>query len=111
MPALGVTVGYCLLANGWLKNEKIRNSTSRPRAPSAHREELDAGRPHGIGNRQGQRTEQLVVNCPQVPEGKKTRDIAAKRAGFGSGMTGRRAELAVEQAGPLLQACPVRHGE
>jgi hypothetical protein len=53
-------------------------------------------------DRQGQRTDQLVGNRPQVPKGKETRAIAAKRAGFGSAETGRRAELALEQAGPEL---------
>ena len=55
-----------------------------------------------IGNRQGQRTDQLPNNCWEVAKGKETKGIAAKRAGFGSGKTGQRAELAVEQAGSEL---------
>jgi hypothetical protein len=54
-----------------------------------------------IGDRQSQGRPPLSRdNCPHLSG--KTQDIAAKRAGFGSGKTARRAELAVEQAGPEL---------
>lgn len=39
-----------------------------------------------LGNRQGQRTDkEPVENFPQVAPGEKTRDLAAKAAGFGNG--------------------------
>jgi len=46
------------------------------------------------------RTEQLPHNWSEVPKGKETRAIAAKRAGFGSAETGRRAELVVGTKNP-----------
>ena len=39
-----------------------------------------------LGERQGQRTDKLGENFPQVEKGR-TADIAAKKAGLGSGKT------------------------
>lgn len=50
-----------------------------------------------LGERQGQRTDQHTVNCPEVPRGE-SRDIAARKAGFGSGKTYERARSAVANA-------------
>jgi N6-adenosine-specific RNA methylase IME4 len=47
-----------------------------------------------LGNRQGQRTNRLVQNFAQV-KGKKTRELAAKKAGFGNAETYRQAKLIV----------------
>ncbi len=58
-----------------------------------------------IGNRQGQRTDKtsygLSVNLPEV-NGRKTADIAAEQAGFGSEKTYRDAKTVVAQAEPEL---------
>ncbi|MCP4543151.1 MAG: ParB N-terminal domain-containing protein, partial [Chloroflexi bacterium] len=54
-----------------------------------------------IGNRQGCRTDlQPVDNGPQVPHGAKTRDVVAKKAGFGSGKEYDRARKVVDTAEP-----------
>lgn len=56
-----------------------------------------------IGKRQGQRTDrQPVGKSPQVPSGKKTREVAADRAGFGNDKTYRQAAKVVENGSPLL---------
>lgn len=55
-----------------------------------------------IGNRQGQRTE-LVTEKSQVLSGRKTREVAAERAGFGSRETLRRAEKVVHGFGKAAQ--------
>lgn len=52
-----------------------------------------------IGNRQGQRTDRELRDiCPEVGPGARTREIAAKKAGFGSDATYRRACEVVEKA-------------
>ena len=57
-----------------------------------------------IGKRQGQRAKdgELVGNCPQVAPGEKTRDAAAKAAGFKSTDEYRRSEAVVEDGIPEL---------
>lgn len=59
-----------------------------------------------LGNRQGQRTDiELVENFPQVAAGEKTRDLAAKAAGFGNGKTYEQAKTIVDSGVPeLVQA-------
>jgi hypothetical protein len=59
-----------------------------------------------LGNRQGQRTDkELVENFPQVEPGRKTREIAAEKAGFGNDASYRQAKKVVEHAVPeLVQA-------
>lgn len=52
-----------------------------------------------IGDRQGKRTDKLVAHGPQVDEGK-TRELAAKKAGFSSTTQYRRAKKVVEDAEP-----------
>jgi len=54
-----------------------------------------------IGNRQGQR--KLVANGPQVEPGEKTRDAAAKAAGFASTAEFRRAESVHDHGVPELK--------
>jgi DNA modification methylase len=50
-----------------------------------------------IGRRQGQRTDrQLVGNFPHVQPGKKTRETAAERAGFGNDRTYRQAAKVIQ---------------
>jgi N6-adenosine-specific RNA methylase IME4 len=49
-----------------------------------------------LGNRRGQRTDkQLVEKIPQVTPGAKTRDVAARKAGFGNGKTYEQAKAVV----------------
>lgn len=59
-----------------------------------------------LGNRQGQRTDkEPVENFPQVTPGEKTRDLAAKAAGFGNGKTYEQAKKVANEAAPeLVQA-------
>ena len=60
-----------------------------------------------LGDRQGQRTDKLVEKVPQVEPGAKTREVAAKRAGFGNNRTYRQAKEIVEAA----EAEPERFGK
>lgn len=63
-----------------------------------------------LGNRQGQRTDKLpegesgvpVQNFAQVQPGAKTRQIAAKKAGFGNAETYRQAKAVTETGVPEL---------
>lgn len=56
-----------------------------------------------IGKRQGQRTDrQPVGKIPQVQPGKKTRETAAERAGFGNDKTYRQAAKVVQNGTPKL---------
>jgi ParB-like nuclease family protein/DNA methylase len=59
-----------------------------------------------VGNRQGQRTDRCPVGkIPQVAPGKKTREIAAEKAGFGNDKTYRQAAKVVQNGTPkLIQA-------
>jgi ParB family chromosome partitioning protein len=59
-----------------------------------------------VGNRQGQRTDkQPVGKIPQVEPGKKTRETAAEKAGFGNDKTYRQAAKVIENGTPsLIQA-------
>lgn len=56
-----------------------------------------------LGNRQGQRTDKgLVQNVAQVQPGTKTRQITAKKAGFGNAETYRQAKAVTETGVPEL---------
>ena len=59
-----------------------------------------------IGNRQGQRTDKtLRENIPEVAHGRRTREIAAEKAGFGNDKTFRQAAKVVKNGTPqLIQA-------
>ena len=59
-----------------------------------------------VGNRQGQRTDrQHRGKIPDVPPGKRTREIAAEKAGFGNDKTLRQAAKVVQNGTPkLIQA-------
>lgn len=59
-----------------------------------------------VGNRQGQRTDkQLRGKIPEVAPGKRTREIAAEKAGFGNDKTYRQAVKVVQNGTPkLIQA-------
>ena len=61
-----------------------------------------------LGNRQGQRTDLVqgepVENFPQVESGQKTREIIAKKAGFGNETTLRQATTVVDKGEPELIA-------
>ncbi|MBF0140234.1 MAG: ParB N-terminal domain-containing protein [Magnetococcales bacterium] len=54
-----------------------------------------------LGNRQGERTE-LLQNFAEVKPGQTTRDIAAKKAGFGNSETYRQAKQIIEHGAPAL---------
>ncbi len=56
-----------------------------------------------IGNRRGQRTDkERVGKIPQVEPGKKTREAAAEKAGFGNDKTYRQAAKVVQNGTPTL---------
>ena len=58
-----------------------------------------------VGNRQGQRTDQLRGKIPEVDPGKRTRETAAEKAGFGNDKTYRQASKVVANGTPkLIQA-------
>ena len=58
-----------------------------------------------VGNRRGQRTDQLVGKIPQVAPGKKTREVAAEKAGFGNDKTYRQAAKVLQKgSAKLVQA-------
>ena len=58
-----------------------------------------------MGNRQGQRTDQLRGKIPEVKPGLRTRETAANRAGFGNDKTYRQAAKVVQNGSPkLIQA-------
>jgi hypothetical protein len=58
-----------------------------------------------IGSRQGKSDDASLVEIfPQVAEGSKTREVAAKAAGFGNDKTYRDAKKVVEEAVPELLA-------
>jgi|LSQX01.1.fsa_nt_gb DNA modification methylase len=56
-----------------------------------------------IGNRQGRRTDRRPVEqIPQVEPGRKTREVAAEKAGFGNDRTYRQAAKVVKNGTPTL---------
>src|SRR6516225_3679269 len=58
-----------------------------------------------VGNRQGQRTDQLREKIPEVAPGQRTREAAAEKAGFGNDRTYRQAAKVVERGtSRLIQA-------
>ena len=89
-----------IIAGEYAENEIRKNFTSSERVAIAKAIERQ------IGNRRGQRTDQeLVQKIAQVGPGQKTRDAAAKRAGFGNHETYRQASKVVENGTPwLIQA-------
>jgi len=63
-----------------------------------------------MGNRQGQRTDlELVQDFAQVDAGTKTRDIAARKAGFGNPETYRQARTVTENASSPLWQSAISH--
>lgn len=55
-----------------------------------------------IGNRQGQRTDKHRGQIPEVERGKRTREIAAEKAGFGNDKSYRQAVKVVQNGTPTL---------
>jgi ParB-like chromosome segregation protein Spo0J len=55
-----------------------------------------------VGDRQGQRTDQLPKHVTEVPVGEDTRVYAARKAGLGSFLTAQRAEAIVNNGAPEL---------
>lgn len=80
-----------LKLNSLLTGEYSENEFRKQFTPSERRA-IGEAIERELGNRQGQRTDkresnQLVENFPQVEKGEKTRDIAARIAGFGNART------------------------
>jgi hypothetical protein len=89
-----------IIAGEYAENEVRKDFTPSERVAIAKEIERQ------IGKRRGQRTDkQLVEKTPQVPPGKKTREAAAEKAGFGNDRTYRRATNVIESGAPrLIQA-------
>jgi ParB family chromosome partitioning protein len=89
-----------ILAGEYHENEIRKDFTPSERVAIAKAIERQ------IGNRRGQRTDQeRVGKIPQVEPGKKTREAAAEKAGFGNDKTYRQAAKVVENGTPrLIQA-------
>jgi DNA modification methylase len=89
-----------ILAGEYAENEIRKDFTPSERVAIARAVERQ------VGNRRGQRTDrQPVQNFAHVGPGKKTRDLAAERAGFGNHETYRQAAKVVESGTPrLIQA-------
>ncbi len=89
-----------IIAGEYAENEIRKDFTPSERVAIAKAIERQ------IGNRRGQRTDkERVQKIAQVGPGQKTRDAAAKRAGFGNHETYRQAAKVVESGTPrLIQA-------
>jgi hypothetical protein len=89
-----------ILAGEYAEDEVRKDFTPSERVAIARAVEQQ------IGNRQGQRADkELVQDFAQVGPGRKTRDAAAERAGFGNHETYRQAAKVVESGTPrLIQA-------
>jgi ParB-like chromosome segregation protein Spo0J len=86
-----------IVAGEYAENEIRKDFTPSERVAIARRIE------GMLGRRQGQRTDlEPPDNCPEV--GAETRDLAAQRAGFGSGKTYERARRVVTQGASELVA-------
>jgi protein gp37 len=88
-----------IIEGEYAENELRKNFTPSERVAIA--KEIE----QRIGNRQGRRSDgELVENFPQVVAGAKTREIAAKSAGFGNDKTYRDAKKVAEEGTPELLA-------
>jgi DNA modification methylase len=88
-----------LLAGEYHENEIRKDFTPSERVAIARAIERQ------VGNRQGQRTDQLRGKIPEVAPGKRTREAAAEKAGFGNDKTYRQAARVVESGtARLIQA-------
>jgi hypothetical protein len=90
IPARVVNVSS-ILAGEYHENEVRKNFTPSERVAIGKAIERQ------IGNRRGQRTDQLREKIPEVAPGKRTREAAAEKAGFGNDTTYRQAAKVVEQ--------------
>ena len=71
-----------IIAGEYAENEIRKDFTPSERVAIAKAIEKQ------VGKRQGQRTDKLVGKVPQVAPGKKTREVAAEKAGFGNDKSG-----------------------
>src|SRR5437868_3639735 len=86
-----------ILAGEYAENEIRKDFTPSERVAIARAIERQ------VGNRRGQRTDrQPVQKVAQVGPGRKTRAVAAERAGFGNHETYRQAARVVENGTPRL---------
>ena len=83
-----------------VEGEQEENEIRKDFTPSERVAIAEAVR-KALGNRQGQRTDQLPDGSPEV-KGKETREIAAEKAGFTSDFTYRQAKTVVEEGIPEL---------
>jgi N6-adenosine-specific RNA methylase IME4 len=81
--------------------ERDENAVRKDFTPSERVSIAEAIRSR-IGSRQGQRTDSLLENIPEVPVGTTTREHAAKSAGFGNETTYRQAKTVVENGSDAL---------
>jgi hypothetical protein len=85
-----------ILAGEYHENEVRKDFTASERVAIARAIE------RRVGNRQGQRTDRLRGKIPEVAPGKRTREAAAEKAGFGNDKTYRQAAKVVESGTPRL---------
>ncbi len=86
--------------------EEHENTTRKDFTPS-ERVAIAAALKEAIGTRQGQRTDRVQGELPEnIPEvtGQETRQVIARRSGFGNETTLRQATIVVEQGIPALVA-------
>ncbi len=84
-----------------LSGEYAENEIRKDFTPSERVAIANAIQRH-VGNRQGQRTDQLRGKIPEVDPGKRTREAAAEKAGFGNDKTYRQAAKVVHNGTPKL---------
>ena len=93
-----------IVAGEYAENEIRKNFTPSERAAIGKVIELE------LGNRQGRRTDrELPENIPEVAPGTETREVAARRAGFGNARTYEQAKKVVDHGAPeLVEAMDAR---
>ena len=88
-----------IVAGEYAENEVRKDFTQSERVAIGKAVEFE------LGNRQGQRTDrELPENIPEVQPGIETREIAARRAGFGNARTYEQAKKVVDHGAPELVA-------
>jgi ParB family chromosome partitioning protein len=83
-----------ILAGEYHENQVRKDFTPSERVAIARAVERQ------VGNRRGQRTDQLRGKIPEVVPGKRTREAAAEKAGFGNDKTYRQAAKVVANGTP-----------
>jgi len=83
---------------------EVAENEDREGFTASERVAIAASNEASIGERQGERTDKPRQNISEVPEGERTADHVAKRAGLGNRTTYRQAKRVVEHGVPELVA-------